>query len=342
MNKVMWSFSSMEDPFDKYYQRRRADELLNEGLKPKEVAQRLGRSTGFVKYWNRRRKSGLGFFDQKRSGRPRKVPSDLSRAEKRLLKRKKKGSSKSVAAELYTKYGIRISDRTVRRDAHRLGLKYLIRKIKPRLTDLDKELRVQFAKRRREHGFWRKVWWSDEKAFTLHNDPRGQWVEVSDEVEPREKDLVEKTVRVWAAISWDGKTKLYRVKPFWNSEEYKTFLEKKAIPNIIEISGRDFIFEQDGDGAHRGKVVTDYFNSAGIRVLDDFTARSPDIPPIENMWAEEVRRLENRKVKTVEGLWIALKEEWDNISTEKIRTYVDSVPGRLKEIIASGGKITKH
>lgn len=332
----------MDPQFDKYYERRQARDLIDEGVRPKEVAQRLSRSLRFVSEWVRRGRSGLGYFDRKRSGRPRKVPKDLSRVEKRLLKRKRKGSSKSVAAELGTKYGIRVSDRTVRRDAHRLGLKYLIRKIKPKLTQVDITRRVVFAKRRRASGFWRKVWWSDEKAVTLHNDPRGQWVEISDEVEPRERDLVEKTVRVWAAISGSGKTKLFRIKPFWNAKEYKTFLETKAIPDIIELGGQDFIFEQDGDGAHRGKVVIEYFKSEGVNVLDDFPAHSPDIPPIENMWAELVRRLENRSVKSLDGLWKAMKEEWDNIDQERVLKYIESVPKRLKKIIELGGMITKY
>ena len=332
----------MEAKFEKFYERHKAHDLVNEGINPKEVARRLGRSYRFVNRWFRRGSSGRGYFDQKRPGGPRRVQDDLSKVEKRLLKRKKKGSSKAVATELYSKYGIKVSDRTVRRDARRLGLKYRIRRIKPRLTPRDKVKRVKFAKKRRSYGFWKKVWWSDEKAFTLHNDPRGQWVEVADEVEPREKDLVESTVRVWGAISSEGQTKLYRIKPFWTAAEYKDFLKNKAIPNIQSISGNDFVFEQDGDGAHRGNVVKKYFIEEGVLILDDLPAHSPDIPPIENMWSELFRRMKNRTVKTLDGLWIALKEEWEKLGLEKFQRYIDSVPGRLNEIIALQGNITKH
>lgn len=337
-----WSFPSMQDPFQQYYERRRAHELREQGKSPAAVARVLGRSKDFVNWWSARGRIGLGYFDRKRSGRPKKVPRDLSKVEKRLLKRKRKGSSKNVAMEIRTKYGVQVSDRTIRRDAHRLGLKYRIRKRKPKLTKRDILRRLAFAKKRRPHGFWRQVWWTDEKAFTFHNDPRGQWVEVADEVEPREKDLVEQTVRVWAGISGYGKTEIFRIKPFWNSVEYRDFLNDKALPSIRELSEGPFTFEHDGDGAHRGKVVTEYLDQNGVDVLDGPPAHSPDIPPIENEWAEMVHRLENREVKTLDGLWKVIKEEWNKTDMESVLKYVDSVPGRLTEIIALHGRMTKH
>jgi len=339
---MTWSFSPMQEPFEKYYERRRAHEMLAGGMNPTRAARILGRSEKFVKSWFRRGRAGVGFFDRRRAGRPKRVPLDLSKVEKRLLKRKRRGSSKLVAAELRTKYGVNISDRTVRRDAHRLGLKYRIRKIKPRLNERDIANRLRFAKARRPSGFWRQVWWTDEKAFTLHNDPRGQWVEVSDEVEPREKDLVESAVRVWGGISGYGKTKIFRIPPYWTALEYRDHLFKKALPSIEEVSTGEFVFEQDGDGAHQGKVVLNFLADRGVHVLEGLPAHSPDIPPIENIWAELVRRLENRKVKTLDGLWIAIKEEWDNINQERLMKYIDSVPIRLQEIIALRGRNTKH
>jgi len=336
------SFSTMQEQFDKYYERRRAYELVASGTSADKAARILGRTKKFVKSWFQRGEAGLGYFDRKRVGGPRKVPRDLSRIEKRLLKRKRKGSSKFVAAELRTKYGIQISDRTVRRDARRLRLKYRIRQIKPKLNERDIANRLKFARERRPAGYWRRVWWTDEKAFTLHNDPRGQWVEVTDEVEPKEKELVESSVRVWAGISGYGKTKIFRIPSYWNSGDYMKHLSEEALPNIEEVSDGPWVFEHDGDGAHQANLVKKFLAERRVELLAGLPSHSPDIPPIENIWAELVRRLENREVKTLEGLWKAMQEEWDNISQERVRNYVDSVPKRLKEIISLGGLITKH
>ncbi len=327
---------------DKIYLRRRAYELRAKGTTSKKVAKDLKVSVPFVDKWYARGLQGEGFHDSSRRGRPRTLPDDLTLKEKKLLKRKRSGSAPKVAKKLKTDYGVSITARTVRRHAKEMGLKSRVRPKKPRLYKGDMAKRLNFAQTRRPKEYWSKVWWSDEKAFVLHNEPRRQWVETLDEVEPRGKDLVETTVRVWAAVSDQGRTEIYKIKSSWTSPEYVQFLKKKAMPDIAQKSREKVIFEQDGDGAHRGKVVREYFRKKHIETLDDLPARSPDIPPIENEWAILVRRLEKRKMKTKEGLWKAIKEEWKIMGEEQDRNFSDSVTKRLKEIIATGGKITRH
>jgi transposase len=327
---------------DKLYKRRAAYEKRLKGEPVKKVARDLGVSTGFVTKWFDRGVHTEEFHDQERSGRPTKVPAELKSKEKRLLKRKRSGSALKVSKVLKTEHGIDISPRQVERHAKEMGLKSRVRPKKPRLYRGDLSRRVAFAKRRRGKGCWEKVWWSDEKAFVLHNEPRRQWVETMDEVEPRGKDLVEPTIRVWAAVSDQGRTELYKIPSTWTSPEYVDFLKEKGMPDIVKQSGGDFIFEQDGDGVHRGRVVQNYFDDNRIEILPDLPARSPDIPPIENDWANLVRRLESRNVETKSGLWKAMKDEWKKMGQEKNASLAASVNKRLKEIIASEGKATRH
>jgi transposase len=327
---------------DKIYLRHRAYELRKKGNTPKRIAKELKVSEKFVNKWYARGVNEEGFHDSERVGRPRAVPDDLRSKEKKLLKRKRSGSAPKVAKKLKTDYGVNVSSRTVRRDAKALGLKSRVRPKKPRLYKGDKARRLEFAQKRRPKNFWSKVWWSDEKAFVLHNEPRRQWVETMDEVEPRGKDLVEKSVRVWAAVSDQGRTEIYKIQPYWTSADYVEFLKKKAMPDIRKQSGGDFVFEQDGDGAHRGKVVEKYFIDNGINTLKGPPARSPDIPPIENEWPNIVRGLESKNIKTETGLWKAIKKEWREMGQEKDRDFSGSVKKRLQEIIAKGGAMTRH
>ncbi len=326
----------------KLYLRQAAYEQRQKGKTVEKVARDLGVSVGFVSKWEHRGVQNEGFHDDERPGRPRKVPDDLKAKEKRLLKRKRSGSAPKVAKVLKTEHGIDISPRQVRTHAKEMGLKSRVRPKKPRLYNADKVRRLAFAKKKRGKGFWGKVWWSDEKAFVLHNDPRRQWVETMDEVEPRGKDLVEQSVRVWAAVSDQGRTEIYQIKPQWNSDDYIDFLKKKGLPDIIRKAGGEFIFEHDGDGAHTANKVVKYLRDAGIKVLDGPPARSADIPPIENEWANLVRRLENRNVKTKAGLWKAIKEEWANMAAEESIKISESVKQRLQEIIDAQGGATRH
>jgi transposase len=298
---------------DKEYLRRRAYELRKKGSTSKKVASDLGVSVSFVDKWYARGLDSAGFHDSERRGRPRAVPDDLTSTVKKLLKRKRSGSAPKVAKKLKTDHGVSVSARTIRRNAKAMGLKSRVRPKKPRLYKGDKARRLAFAKKRRPKDYWSHVWFSDEKAFVLHNEPRRQWVETMDEVEPRGKDLVEMSVRVWAAVSDQGRTEIYQIPSTWTSPEYVAFLKKKAMPDITQKSGGNFIFEQDGDGAHR-----------------------------ENEWAILVRRLESRNIKTKKGLWKAIKEEWEKMGDEEDRNFSDSVKNRLKEIVGKDGQITRH
>ncbi len=212
-----------------------------------------------------------------KAGSPGELDPALNPQVKRLLKRKRDGSADKVAKILRTENHVDISGRTIRRYAHELGLKSYVRPIKPRLRIADRQQRLHFARTRRPKGFWDKIFWTDKSTYELHNDNRRIWAERRSDVPPREKDLVEKTVRIWVGISAKGRANLFRIPSSWSSPDYVDFLKKKAMPSIINVAGKDFIFMHDGDGAHRGRVVQKYFDENGIETLKGCPAHSPDI-----------------------------------------------------------------
>lgn len=329
-------------PDDEVYRRRRAYELRSEGLPIKSICLQLGCTKKFVTKWFRRGQEGQSFDDSQRSGRPRKIPQDLYPKVRRLLKRKREGSAGDVANVLSRENDIDITGRSVENYAHELGLTSYVRPKKARLVKDDRPRRLRFAQRKRLNDFWEKVFWSDEKAFELHEEPRLIWAETRDDVPPREKDLVEPTVRVWGAISARGRTPLFRIPASWKAPEYSHFLRTKGIPSIRKIVDDDFVFMQDGDGAHQGKVVTDFFEEEGIEKLDDCPARSGDLWPHENMWKIVGDGVRKRKFTTLDGLWKVVKEEWDKVPEEIALNLVHSVPDRLKEVVTLAGGVTRH
>ncbi len=326
----------------KVYRRVRAHQLRKEGKSVDFVCRELHCNHAFVNKWHARGLDGKGFLDSQRSGSPRKLPSALEAKAKRLLKHKREGSADKVAKRLRLEDGIDISGRSIQRFAKGEGMKSYIRPIKARLFPKDKELRVAFAKRRRRRHFWKKVWWTDEKVYELHSENRRIWAERREDVPPREKDLVEKTVRVWGGISAQGRTKLFKIQPNWNSPAYVQFLESKGLPSIENVAGTDYIFMHDGDGPHRGKKVQEFIEKRGLEILDDFPPRSGDLQPDENMWKIVDDGLKNRKFTTLGGLFKALTEEWERVPEETVVKLALSVPKRLREVIELGGSVTKH
>ncbi len=291
-------FLAMED---RLYLDRRIHEMLSKGKKPATIAHELNCQLSRVYYQRLKFNKGLDWCDQPRAGAPRKVSPTTARLVTRVLKRKDVQTPKRAAVKLKTSHHLDISANTVRRTLKRERFRYRIKPLKPLVNRADEVARVNFARARRGKGFWERVWWSDEKAFEIHNEPRGIWVQVGDKVPVRKKGVVPPTIRVWGAISHEGKSKLYKIPSYWTAEDYKTHLEKKALPDIREKSKTEFIFEHDGDGSHRGKVVENFLKNEGIKVLDDLPAHSPDIPPIENMWKRLMDNVKYRNPQTKDG-----------------------------------------
>ncbi len=325
------------------YRRRRAYELRAGGASVDSICLELKCDDKFVKKWFDRGSSGHGFHDSQRSGRPRTVPEDLYPKVRRLLKRKRGGSAGDVAKTLSKENNIQITERGLENYAHELGLSSYVRPKKARLVKDDKPRRIRFAKKpKRPKYMWGKIFWTDEKAIPLHLEPRLIWAESRDDVPPREKDLVEPTVRVWGGISAQGRTPLFKIPTYWTATDYSQFLKTKALPSIRKMVGDDFIFMHDGDGAHRGKVVEKLFQDEGVQLLPDCPARSPDLWPHENMWKIMDDGIMKHNYTTLDGLWKVAQKEWNKVLEETVRKLALDVPNRLKEVIERGGGVSRH
>lgn len=73
-------------------------------------------------------------------------------------------------------------------------------------------------------------------------------------------------------------------------------------------------------------------------------AQSPDLNPIENLWAILKRRLavHERAPKNMDELWHRVHDEWNNISKENIQNLVESMPNRIKSVKKNKGLWTKY
>jgi hypothetical protein len=64
-----------------------------------------------------------------------------------------------------------------------------------------------------------------------------------------------------------------------------------------------------------------------------WTARSPDLNPIENLWSIRTRHVyaNGRQFDNVRDLTAALYEAWDAIEMKVLTTLIESMPRRCKE-----------
>ncbi|GFU78966.1 transposable element Tcb2 transposase [Trichonephila clavipes] len=129
-----------------------------------------------------------------------------------------------------------------------------------------------------------------ESRFSLSSDCRRQliWRESGTAYRPeniQEKDRYPTcSIMVWAGIMINGRTRLHVVVN--GTMTGQRYIDEVLLPHVRLFRGAvsdRFVFMDDNATCHRTLAVQDCLDSEGIQRLV-WTARSPDLNPIENVW----------------------------------------------------------
>ncbi|GFV77223.1 transposable element Tcb1 transposase [Trichonephila clavipes] len=98
------------------------------------------------------------------------------------------------------------------------------------------------------------------------------------------------------------------------------------------------IFQQDNARLHVACIVQRFFVNHQIELLP-WTARSPDISPIENMWSMVAQRLTQITPPdaTPDQLWQRVEAAWSAVPQEHIQSLFESMPRHVKAGISNNG-----
>ena len=107
-------------------------------------------------------------------GRKRKKTIHTDRTLQRKIKSDRKKSSTFIKAELEKELNITISQTTICRRAHEIGLYERVARKKPYVNKANRDKRREYARAYREKplGFYNDVIWSDESKFNLFGSGR--------------------------------------------------------------------------------------------------------------------------------------------------------------------------
>ena len=101
-----------------------------------------------------------------------------------------------------------------------------------------------------------------------------------------------------------------------DGESFRTYVEKVLLPTLRE---GDIVI-MDNLGSHKGKAVRALIRSAGAKLF--FLPKySPDLNPIEQVFAKLKHLLRNAAARTVEAICIAVGQLLGTFSAEECANY---------------------
>lgn len=343
--------------------------------KPELVAQTLGVSTSAVRHWVKVWKATGSVDEKPGKGRKPILGPAAARRALSMLKDQAVGTAGAAATALHAQGTTQrvVSRQTVARAARGVAkkpLSFVPTDSGKELTDDTKAKRLAFAEANLNRD-WSTTMFTDRKKFRLYSPGtqvrRGAYREKG-EKPPRVPRRNRPWARnVYAGLTLHGMTRLHDVVggdshkgSFTNQQgqparsitkqQYIEVLTKTFIPEgrRLLLRGRRFawVLQQDNDPTHScaASVIAESEDGRAGRVslLPNWPPHSPDLSPIENVWAIVEERVRALGCRTIQEWEKAIDSEMAALPQATITNMFNGMKDRMLQVIAAGGDRIKH
>lgn len=278
-------------------------------------------------------RDGLGPERRSGSSAPQKLRANDKRRVIGITQKNPKKSAKKIAALAHEKGSPLVCDRTIQRYLKSVGWNKTVPLKRPYMTKKMMEKRVQWCLQNRNTD-WTKVLFTDESSFQLYRITAKQWGKKRKAI-PVPKHSP--SLMVWGGMSYRGKTCLAIVSGMINSEKYTETLNGYLLDCMKVYYPDGWVFQQDNAPCHKSKYSTAWFAKHNITVMD-WPPGSPDLNPIERLWAIIKQKLEDQNPSNLTDLKEKILKIWEEIPYETLESLIQSMPSRIEKCILTEGK----
>ena len=200
------------------------------------------------------------------------------------------------------------------------------------LSDRHKAARVSWAKQNRNTD-WGGVVFSDEMSIWLSGGRLCLWCK-KDEIAVKLSSKHSPKLHVWGAFSARGTFPLKIFRGNLTGMMYSNILNECLVTQANMLYPDGWVFQEDNDLKHTSKVAKEFRKMNGITRT---AACSPDLNPIEDLWAWMKGKIDLAAPRTLVDLEVELNKVWNSVETEFLAPYWQSMPNRLRLVKDSKG-----
>jgi transposase len=309
------------------------------------VAQHIGCSTKAVSKWEGRYEQSGNFkvAESKKRGRPRVTTEETDTS----IVMASTIDHFDTPRRLKQRLGLDISTDTIDRRLVEAGLPGRVAQHQKIYSAEEKRKRLSFAEgyKNWSEKDWERVLFSDEKKFYGAGFCGRVWVRRPPGMALNEEYIVDRkphpvNVNAWGCFSSGGLGYLYIFNQTLDAKLLKTIYDTHLLSSSQLVFPEDppqqWWLLADNDPKHNSRLAINWLHNNGISCLE-FPTYSPDLNPIENLWADVARRVEVRDVSTMEKLQDVVAEEWAATDKQLLTKLAHSMPKRCREVIEAKG-----
>jgi hypothetical protein len=308
------------------------------------IIQWSGRTQLTINHWIDRFEQADNVLDELRIGRPRITHESVDAAIVSAAEEAKFITPRVIRDRLQ----VRVSKRTIRRRLDEAGLFGRVARFSWPLSQENIDARLAFATDYADWdgNDWSRVLFTDECHIWLDNQSQ-IWVQRPEDAAYLDPYMVHRSpshekISIWAGFSVTGVTRIHVIHGNLNAVKLVDILATELPKYTGRVWGsREWYLLQDNSPIHRANELKDWLDSKNVRRFD-FPPYSPDLNPMENIWAWLKKKLDHDCYENVDELQTALLDTWNSMPIDILFALVKSMPDRLEAVRAQRGFKTKY